>query len=131
MVATASTNGYYIFTVAYEECIDTADILISPQVEKVDIPSDMILAQPTDQVAFAALSNVSGDSYSWYVNQVKQAESGATVHLNLKESGQVVVEMTRGECHYYDTCRILMRNFFPVEYNSPDDGFAISCPVLK
>lgn len=131
MVARASTNGYYVFTVAYEECVDTADVLISPQIEKVDIPSDMILAQPTDGVAFSALSNVKGDAYSWYINSVKQAETAATAQLNLKESGQVVVEMMKGECHYYDTCRILMRSFFPVEYNSPDDGFAISCPVLR
>lgn len=130
--ATVGTNGYYRFTVTYGVCSDTADILIAPIIRKVDIPSDMILAQPSPKVDFAASTAMAGGLFSWFVNGVEQvgASSSRNAGLDLRATGNVVVKMQQGGCDYYDTCRILMRPFTAVT-ESPDDGFAISCPVLR
>lgn len=132
LTATVSTNGYYTFTVTYGTCSDTAEVLISPAIRKVDIPSDMILSQPSDAVAFTASTAKGGANFSWFVNGMEQVTASASpgASLSIDRAGEVVVKMEQGGCNYYDTCRIFMRSFTPVA-ESPDDGFAVSCPVLR
>lgn len=129
--AIVGANGYYRFKVTRGECSDSAEVMIRPVIHLVDIPSDMILSQPVHAMNFSARAE-KGGIFSWYVNgQEKVASSPvASAQLDIPGAGTVVVKMTSEGCDYYDTCRIMMRTFTPAEAY-PDDGFAVSCPILR
>lgn len=127
--ATAGANGYYTFVVTRGECSDTAHVSIRAIRHKVDIPSSLILNQPARQLQFTA--RATGEAtYSWYVNGVETGSGSATTLLDIEQPGEVVVKMTQEGCTFRDTCRIMIRDYTPVE-KSEGDGFAVSCPVLR
>lgn len=129
-------NGYYRLVLAVNKCTDTTEINIPTIVHTVDIASQLILSQPTNNVAFVAAKPEDG-MLTWFSNgdALRKTETGKnpSVALNvLAGDTVVVVKMEKAGCVYYDTCRVLIREFKPVaDVDAQDDGFAISLPILR
>lgn len=111
-------NGYYRLVLAVNKCTDTTEINIPTIVHTVDIASQLILSQPTNNVAFVAAKPEDG-MLTWFSNgdALRKTETGKnpSVALNvLAGDTVVVVKMEKAGCVYYDTCRVLIREFKPV-----------------
>ena len=129
MTARVGDNGYYRLIVTADQCSDTAEVMVNPVIHRVSIPSDMIMAQSKNEVEFMATTKSQGE-FSWFFEGENQNVTTANALLNIASSGNVVVKLTIDACHYYDTCRVMMRDFIGLT-SSSDDGFAVSCPILR
>lgn len=132
-------NGYYTLEMEVDGCRDTADIHIPTIIHTVDIAAQLILPQPTDNVLFTAAKPdegiltwyPNGDESRKFQNAANPAQPSASLNI-LRGDSLVVVKMENQGCSYYDTCIVLLRQFIPSEDEEvPDDGFAISYPILR
>lgn len=138
LTAKMGVNGFYRLEVGMDGCWDTTDIYIPTIIRTVDIASQLILPQATDQVQFVA-ARPEGGILTWYPNadpaRAVQAGSGEgpTAYLNIQEGDSlVVVKMDKEGCSFYDTCIVMIREFIPsADPAAPDDGFALSYPSLR
>ena len=129
-------NSYYKLVVSVDGCADSAEINIPTLIYSVDIASQIILPQPANEVSFVAAKPEDG-VLTWYPNgdaaRMKETGTDAAALLDiLAGDTAVVVKMQKAGCEYYDTCRVLIREFRPsADEDALDDGFAISLPILR
>lgn len=134
--AKLGVNSYYKLVVSVDGCADSAEINIPTLIYSVDIASQIILPQPANEVSFVAAKPEDGE-LTWLPNgdatRMKETGNHASVLLDiLAGDTAVIVKMQKGGCEYYDTCRVLIREFKPsADEEALDDGFAISLPILR
>lgn len=129
-------NSYYKLVVSVDGCADSAEINIPTLIYSVDIASQIILPQPANEVSFVAAKPEDG-VLTWLPNgdaaRMKETGTNPSALLNiLAGDTAVIVKMQKAGCEYYDTCRVLIREFKPAaDEEALDDGFAISLPILR